>query len=171
MDALMIVLRLVHVVLGVFWAGTLFFLAGFLIPSVQDAGPEGGKVVQALQRRRFMDILPVVAVFNILSGLILYWRVSGGFRPEWSRSPMGMSLGIGAVASIVAFAVGAGVMRPATLKAGALTQTLAQLTDAAARDARQAEIQRLRMRSALAARWVASLLGVAVITMAVARYL
>lgn len=171
MDALMIVLRLVHVVLGVFWAGTLFFLAWFLIPSVRDAGPDGAKVVQALQQRRFMDILPVVAVLTILSGLILYWRVSGGFQPEWSRSPLGMSLGIGAVAAIIAFVIGAFVMRPATLKAGALTQTLAQLTDASARDARQAEIQRLRLRAARAARWVASLLVLAVVTMAVARYL
>ncbi|MBI2535838.1 MAG: hypothetical protein HYW06_02455 [Gemmatimonadetes bacterium] len=171
MDAFMIVLRLLHVALGVFWAGALFFLAWFLIPSVRDAGPDGAKVVQALQQRGFMNILPAAALLTILSGLILYWRVSGGFQPAWSRSPTGMSLGIGAVASIVGFGIGVGVMRPATLRANALSQTLGQLTEASARDARMAEIQGLRLRAARAARWVASLLLIAVITMAVARYL
>lgn len=171
MDALMIALRLVHVLTGVFWAGALFFLAWFLIPSVRDAGPEGGKVVQALQQRGFMNVLPVVALLTILSGLYLYWRVSGGFQPAWQHSPVGMSLGLGAVASVIGFAIGVGVMRPATLKAGVLTQTLAQLTDPGARDARMAEIQALRMRSAKAAQGVAGLLVIAVATMAVARYL
>lgn len=171
MDALMIVLRLLHVVLGVFWAGALFFLAWFLIPSVRDAGPDGAKVVQALQQRGFMNIVPAAALLTILSGVGLMWRVSAGFQPAWSRSPTGMALGIGAVAAIIGFGIGAGVMRPATLKAGALTQTLAQLTDASARATRTAEIQALRMRSARAARWVALFLMIAVATMAVARYL
>jgi len=62
-------------------------------------------------------------------------------------------------------------MRAATLKAGALSQTLAQLTEASAREARMAEIQALRLRAAKASRWVAVLLLIAVVTMAVARYL
>jgi len=170
-DALMIVLRLLHVVLGVFWAGTLFFVAWLLIPSVGDAGPDGAKVMQALQRRGMLNIVPVAALLTILSGLVLYWRVSGGFQPAWSGSPTGMSLGIGAVSAIVAFVIGVFVMRAATLKAGALSQTLAQLTEASAREARMAEIQALRLRAAQAARWVAALLAIAVATMAVARYL
>ncbi len=171
MDALMITLRLLHVVLGVFWAGALFFLAWFLIPSVRDAGPDGAKVVQALQQRGFMNVLPIAALLTILSGVVLMWRVSAGFQPAWSRSPTGMSLGIGAVAAIVAFGIGVGVMRPATMKANALSQTLPQLTEASARDARMAEVQSLRLRAARAARQVASLLAIAVATMAVARYL
>lgn len=171
MDPLMVTMRLLHVGLGVFWAGVLFFHAWFLIPSVRDAGPDGAKVVQALQRRGFMNILPIAALLTILSGGYLMWRVSAGFRPEWSRSPTGMTLGIGAVAAIVAFGIGVGVMRPATLRAGALSQTVAQLPDQSAREARMGEIMGLRTRAARAARWVAGLLVVTVGTMAVARYL
>ena len=171
MDALMIVMRLLHVVLGVFWAGALFFMAWFLIPSVGEAGPDGAKVVQALQRRGIMTVLPIAAITTILSGLVLMWRVSAGFQPEWSRSPTGMALGIGAVAAIVGFGIGLGVMRPAQMKAGALAETLATLTDPGARGTRMAEIQALRLRSGKAARWVAALLVISVATMAVARYL
>jgi len=170
-DLLMIVMRLLHVGLGVFWAGALFFMAWFLIPSVRDAGPEGAKVVQALQRRGFMTILPIAAIVTILSGVVLMWRVSAGFQPAWSRSPTGMAVGIGAVAAIIGFGIGVAVMRPATMKAGALAETLGTLADAGARDARMAEIQALRMRAAKAAQWVAGLLAIAVVTMAVARYL
>ncbi len=42
MHAVMIALRLLHILLGVFWAGTLFFIVTFLEPSVRAAGPEGG---------------------------------------------------------------------------------------------------------------------------------
>jgi hypothetical protein len=82
-----------------------------------------------------------------------------------------MALGLGAVASIVAFVIGVSIMRPATLKAGALAQSLPRVTDPAARDTRQAEVQGLRARAADAANWVAALLGLAVAAMAVARYL
>jgi hypothetical protein len=81
-----------------------------------------------------------------------------------------MALGLGAVASIVAFVIGVSIMRPATLK-GALAQSLPRVTDPAARDMRQAEVQGLRARAADAANWVAALLGLAVAAMAVARYL
>lgn len=167
----MLIMRLLHVGLGVFWAGALFFMAWFLIPSTRDVGPDGAKVVIALQRRGFMNVLPTTAVLTILTGLVLMWRVSAGFQPAWSRSPGGMSLGIGAVAAIVAFGIGVGIMRSATLKANALTQIVAQLTDVAAKEARVADIQALRMRAARAARWVAGLLAITVVTMSVARYL
>lgn len=171
MNVFTVILRLVHIGAGVFWAGGAIVVARFVIPSVQDAGPEGGKVVQALQKRGLMTALPAAAVLSMLAGFILYWRDSGGSGAAFSRSPFGMALGLGAAVSIVAFVVGITIMRPATMKAGALAQTLPQLTDAAARNARQAEIQALRTRAARAANWVAGLLGVAVLAMAVARYL
>ena len=39
MHALQLVLRLVHIVFGVFWVGAAFFLAMFLEPSIRAAGP------------------------------------------------------------------------------------------------------------------------------------
>ena len=51
---MMIVLRLLHVGLGVFWAGSLLFIALFLEPSVRAALPESGKVMQQLAKRRLL---------------------------------------------------------------------------------------------------------------------
>ncbi len=168
---MMIFLRLVHIILGVFWAGTLFFVVLFLGPSVRAVGPDGARVMQALQRRQFMNVMPVVAALTILSGLILYWRLSGGLAAGWVTSPFGLSLTVGGVASILAFAIGVFGMRAATLRASRLGAALASTPQGEERETSQAEIQRLRLRAATSARWVAGLLVIAVATMAVARYL
>jgi hypothetical protein len=44
----MALLRLVHIVSGVFRVGTMLFVAGFLQPAVAAAGPDGGRVMQRL---------------------------------------------------------------------------------------------------------------------------
>jgi uncharacterized membrane protein len=165
-----LILRTVHIVLGVFWAGAVFTVALFVQPAIAASGPEGGKVMGALVKRGFLNIIPAAAVGAILSGLWLYSRDSSGFQAEWMGSRMGMTLGTGAVLAIVAFVVGMLVMRASTLKAMALGQSAAQLTDAAAREAAMRQVQALRGRAALAVRVVAVLLALTVLAMAVARY-
>jgi uncharacterized membrane protein len=171
MSLLVITLRLLHIVLGAFWVGTLIFFALFLIPSVRDAGPDGAKVMAALQRRRFLDVMPAVAVVTILSGFWLYWRISGGFSSAWVTSPSGLALGIGGALAIVAFLIGVGIMRPAALRAGALAQQAGALPQGSERSAQLAIVQQLRSRSVTAGRGVAVLLALATALMAVARYL
>ena len=108
--------------------------------------------------------MPVAAGLTILSGIYLYWRVSGGFALDWISAPIGEALTLGSVTSIVAFVIGVFFMRPATLGVG-------RLNESEERDAISARIEDLKSRSRTYARWVALCLGVAVITMAVARYL
>src|SRR5438034_5087899 len=76
-DATMILLRVIHILSGVFWAGATFFLVGFLQPVVAASGPEGGRLMQRLtSQKRFQMAMPVAAGLTILSGLALYGRVS-----------------------------------------------------------------------------------------------
>jgi uncharacterized membrane protein len=165
-----LVLRVIHILCGVYWAGALLFVATFLEPSVRAAGPDGAKVMQGIMQRRFLDIMPAVALVTILTGLELYRKLSGGFDPTWMGSAYGASITGGAVAALVAFAIGVGVMRPAAKRVGPLAQSAQGLPEGSEREACLAEVQRLRRRSAIAGRWVATLLAVAVIGMAAARY-
>ncbi len=155
MDWLMVVLRLVHVVGGVLWVGMMAFTVVFLAPAIADVGPDGGKVMAALQRRRVMTVMPIIALLTIISGAWLMQRVYGGMA-GLTASRMGMTLLIGAAAALVAFLLGVVVMRPAMARAAVSTD--------------QAEIQRLRARGAAVGRVVALLLIVAAAAMAVARY-
>lgn len=171
MDPLVIVLRLVHVVCGAVWVGMVTFATFFLQPAVQEVGPDGGKVMGAIQRRGLMTVVPLLAVATLVSGLWLYLRAAAGQHAVYARSPMGMAFGLGGLAAIVAFIIGMAVLRPSMLKAAALGQSLGPSTGAEERQRLMAEAQRLRARAATAGRATAYLLFLSVAAMAVARYL
>ena len=171
MNAGVIALRLLHIVLGVYWVGAIFFFVTFLQPSVRDAGPDGMKVVQQIVRRGYLNILPVIAGLTLLAGLALYWRDAKAMDGVWMSSGIGRGLTVGAVAAIVAFVVGVFVMRRSTVRAMALGQSMAQVAEGPDRQARMAEIDRLRRRAMVSSHWVAGLLLIAAAAMAVARYL
>ncbi|MGQ0642878.1 MAG: hypothetical protein ACT4P6_19200 [Gemmatimonadaceae bacterium] len=170
MDPVLVVVRLLHVGLGVFWAGSVFFTAFFLAPALRDAGPDGAKVAAGLMRRRMFDVIPIVASLTIISGLWLYWEASLGFHPEYMGSSVGITYGIGALAAIFALALGLVFVRPAMLEAARLTQSAASAAGAA-RDAQLAAAQQARVRGALFTQVVTLLVGIAVATMAVGRYM
>ncbi len=165
----MVALRIIHIGSGVFWAGSLIFLVFFLAPAVARAGPEGGRVMQELQKTRLAQVMPAVALLTILSGAWMMWTLSGGMHPRFFRSGYGISLSIGAAASIIALIIGVAVMRPAQMRMGELGPRMADATD----DERVrlgAEMSRLQTRTARLSQAVAWLLIVAVVTMAAARY-
>ena len=169
MDITLVSVRLLHVALGVFWAGSVFFTAFFLAPALRDAGPDGAKVAAGLMRRRLFDVLPIVASLTILSGLWLYWKASLGFRPEYMGSSVGITYGIGAVAAILALALGLIFVRPAMLNAARLTQSAASAAPAE-RELQLAAAQRARERAASVTQLVTVLVLIAVIAMAIGRY-
>ena len=171
MDPLVIVLRLIHVVAGALWVGMVTFVTYFLQPALQEAGPEGGKVMAAVQRRGIMTVMPILAVATLVSGLWLYLRAAGGQHAEFGRSGPGMAFGLGGLAAIAAFLTGMTVMRPAMLKAVALAQSLGPSATPEERQRVGAEAQRLRTRAGVAGKAVNHLLFLVVAAMAVARYL
>ena len=166
MDSVLLLVRVLHIVSGVFWAGTLMFMAFFLFPSIRDAGPEGGKVVAQLTRRRFTEITPVIALVSILSGFWLYWRASAGFESAYMGSTAGMTYGVGAAAAVLSLIIGLSVVRPSMKRAAALMAASGGKPDEAA----MVQIQRLRGRAGKGGQVVALLLLVAVSAMAVGRY-
>jgi uncharacterized membrane protein len=166
MDPLLIVLRIVHVVGGVFWAGGMLFVTHFFEPAVRDSGPDGAKVMQALQKRRYTDVMPVVAAFTLVSGFWLYFRTFG-VGP--GASGPALWLGTGGLLALAAFVVGMTLVRPSAARVGALGVELAQAPPER-KDALAAEVARLRGRMRLGGRIVAGLLGITILCMAVGRY-
>ncbi len=171
MDPLVIVLRFVHVVFGAIWVGMVVFATFFLMPAVQEAGPDGGKVMAAVQRRGLMTVMPLLALGALISGIWLYLRAAAGMHAEFARTPVGMAFGLGGLAAILAWLLGVVVLRPAMMKAMALGQSLGPSTSAEERQRLMGEAQRLRARAAASGRATAYLLLFAVTAMAVARYL
>jgi len=171
MDLYVVVLRLLHIVFGVLWVGFACFVPFVLMPSLMDAGPAAGPVMGAIQRRGLPKIMSAFAGITILAGILLLRRVSGGFRPEFMGSHMGMALSIGALAALIAFAIGMIMVRPAMTKAATLSEGLGSVTSDSERAALMATIGALRTRGAAGGKWVAWLLLFALAAMASARYL
>jgi uncharacterized membrane protein len=167
----LIVLRIVHIVGGIFWVGSGLFTSFFLVPALGRLGPAGaGPVMGALQQRRLFTILPVVAVLTILSGFRLLQIVSAGFSSAYFDSRTGQTFLWSGVAAVIAFLLSLLVARPAMVRMGQISASMATMPEAE-RGARSAEIGRLRRRSSVASIAATALLLGAAIGMAVARYL
>lgn len=171
MHTVLIVLRLLHIVLGAFWVGAVLFVSLWLQPAIRDAGPDGMKVMAGIGKRHYMAVAPLAAILTLLSGLALYWRVSGGMQAVWIGSRMGLAFTAGGAAAILAFAFGMLVLRPSMMRIMALGPATQQLPEGAERTAALAELQRLRQRAGLGGNLVTGLLLFALCAMAVARYL
>ena len=171
MQAVIIILRSTHIVLGVFWAGTALFLNTLLAPSLAAAGPAGGRVMQELGQRRFHDVLGLVSTLTILSGASLLWLDSGGFARAWVLAPMGMGFCIGCLAAIAACLVGLLAVRPLVVRMDQMHGELMEARTEALRGSHSGRLGIMREQVTYRSRWIAWFLGVAVLAMAVARYL
>lgn len=171
MTAEILVLRLVHILGGMFWVGSGIFTSFFLMPALAQAGPAAGQVMAGLQRRRLFTFLPVVALLTILSGFRLMWIASVGFSPAYFASTSGRTYAWSGVAAIVGFVVAIVIARPAAVRAAGLGATLAATTDSATRASLTATLDGLRRRSSVASSISVALVLLAAMGMSVARYL
>ena len=167
----LIVLRLIHVLGGIFWVGAGLFNLLFLAPAMAAAGPAAGPIMQVMKRRRIFVIMPTVALLTILSGLRLMMIVSGNFGGAYFRSDAGAAFAFGGACAIVAFVIGVAFAMPAQRRLGAIGPELAAAADDATRARLQAEASRLQGRMRRAGPATAILLVLAAVAMAVARYL
>jgi uncharacterized membrane protein len=167
---LTLVLRFAHVFCGALWVGMMAFQVFFLAPSLAEVGPDAGKIMGAMMKRRVPVIMPIIALITIVSGMWLFQRMSGGNIGALMATPMGKGFAFGGVVALLAFLIGIVVMRPAMMRSMQLMQAL-PTAPPAERANMQAELQRLRARGNSLGNLVAVMLLVTLAAMAVARYL
>jgi uncharacterized membrane protein len=163
MNVYVIVLRILHIGAGIFWAGCLLVLFRFLIPTARGVGPAAGPFMGRLTgEEKFGQIAGAAGVITILSGALLYWHDFGAVFPF--NAPM-TGFAIGAVAAITLWVVGTTMFRPANEKLGELGARAAQGEDVGA-EMGQAAAKRDRLIPVLT-----TLLIIAILSMAISRYL
>lgn len=164
-------LRLLHIGAGVFWAGALFFNALLLEPATRQLGPQGGAVMQALVRSGMQRLMLGSSIVTILAGAALMARNAMTSNGVWMGSPMGITISIGAATALIVFIIGFGVTLPALKKLGMIGPAIASAADERQRQELQAQAQALSARLRVTLRVNATLLGLTVVTMAIARTL
>lgn len=169
MSGELLVLRLVHVLGGIFWVGGMMYMTFFLGPALAQAGPAAAPVMAGLQQRKALVWFPVIAVITILAGIRLMMISSLGFQSAYFASTSGKVYLISGLASVIALVLGLAVVRPGMQRMAGIAARLAT-ADEAERATLQAEVARLRSSGAMMQRVVTWLLIGAAVGMAVGRY-
>jgi hypothetical protein len=169
MQAELLLLRLIHIIGGIFWVGSGLFNAIFLLPVLGQVGPAAAPVMVALQKRRMTTVLPIVALLTILSGIRLMMITSSGFSRSYFAMPSGKTYAVSGLLAVVSLLLGVIVSRPAAMRMMELSRMAASAeTD---RQRLGAEIRSLQRRAAYSSSIAIALILLSAAGMAVARYL
>jgi hypothetical protein len=171
MDTYMVVLRIVHILAGVFWVGAAFTTILFLQPTAREVGPAAGPFMAHLAgKKRLVDWVLRAAGLTILAGLLMYWRASGGLDRDWITSAQGLALTIGALCGIGAFSLGLSVVRPSIMATLAIGAEVAA-SGGPPTPEQASKLQALQERGKAVGQIIVPLLVIAVSGMAAWRYL
>ena len=111
MDYVLLILRLLHVLGGIFWVGGALVMAFFITPTIMATAEAGQKFMERLlTQTKFSRAMTIAALSTIIAGFILYWIDSAGFTSDWMMAGPGIGFGIGAFFALIGF--GAGMMIP-----------------------------------------------------------
>ena len=167
MQALIVVLRLLHIVSGAVWVGAVVFTAFFLMPTIAAAGPGGGAFMREFGKRKIPQVMMSLMAITVLSGLGLMGVIASQTDGTWFSSPMGRVISLGAAIAIVASVYGAVVNRPVGMR---MQKLGAEIQGGQPTPAQAAEMQALQSKLRVASQVVAVMLLLAVAAMAVGRY-
>jgi hypothetical protein len=166
-DQLLIALRIVHEVFGVFWVGTAFFVTLFLEPRLRGLGP----AIQGAVMRALMPVLSpamlIAAMLTIGAGtamaiLLRRFMLSAFFSSGW-----GWAMLIGFVTAMCAFTIGLALITPTGLRMDKLGRGMA---GRAPKPEELREMEGLSRKLSTLSRADMVLVLVAVGAMAVSRY-
>lgn len=101
------VLRFVHIIAGIFWAGGAVLMNLIIGPAIGATGDAGKQFVGHLMGKTiFSKFMLASGAITVLAGSILYGIDSNWFSSGWMMSPTGTGFGIGAVSGIIALVFG-----------------------------------------------------------------
>jgi hypothetical protein len=164
MSSFDLTIRVIHVLGACIWLGAAFFIAWFLMPAMREAGPDGGKVMAAVQKRGWVVLMPVIATVTVLTGFWLYRPYMG------AEGNAAKYLGFGGVLGVIALVIGGGVVGRNMSKADKLSAGAMALTDAAARAAARNAANALRAQTATWVKIMSVLVIITAVLMTIAMY-
>ena len=170
MNTLFLSARVLHILFGAIWLGAAIVVSFFLLPAIEQAGPDGGKVVAGMIRRKFDKFIPSIGGITVLTGFFLYWHYTAGFDPAMSASMGGRVFGAGGILGTIALIIAGSVVARNMRKVVALMKQASETADAHSRAPILEQAGQLRRQAGKAGRIVALLLIVTMVLMALGHY-
>src|SRR5689334_24270806 len=98
---LFVILRFVHIIAGIIWAGGSIMMNLIIGPTIAATGESGKQFAHHLvSKTGFTRLMMASAGITVLAGIILYGLDSNWFQSGWMFSNQGIIFGIGAVAGM-----------------------------------------------------------------------
>lgn len=120
-----LVLRLIHIVSSVCWAGGAFVFFLFVEPTAKALAPTGMQFVQHMtSKRQFSQFMGISSTLTVLSGALLILQRAGGDWIRYVSSGPGLGFTIGAVVGIIVYFIGTFGIRPRAIRMGQLGQQI-----------------------------------------------
>ena len=164
-----LILRIAHIGGGVIWVGSAILYLFLLVPAAKSAEAAGQKFMQNFGPR-FGALMRIVTTTTVLSGVLLYARFFTGSISFIWQTVAGFTFFLGALAAIVSYVIGAAVISPTQEKISALGAEMAS-AGGPPKPEQVTEMNRLQASVMKVYRFDFVLLVMAVVAMAVGRYL
>jgi uncharacterized membrane protein len=168
----LIVFRIVHIMAGIAWAGSVFLFVLYVQPSVAAIAPAGAPfMAELLGKRRLVNVLISLGSTTVIGGLFLYWHDWHAYATfgTWIRSRFGVVMTAGAIAAILALVIGILGTRPNVTRLLGMGRQAAEAGGPTPELA--AEMARTQARLKAFARMSLGLIALAALGMSIARYL
>ena len=141
--AYLLVLRFVHIIASVCWAGGGFIMFLFVEPTAKALAPTGMQFLQYMvNKRRFSIFMVVSSTLTVLSGALLIWQHGNGQWLEYVQTGPGLGFTLGSIVGIAVYFVGMFGVNPRALKLTKLGQEI-QAAGGPPTPAQGAELHRL----------------------------
>ena len=103
----LLVLRFVHVVASVCWAGGGFVNFLFIGPTAKELAPAGMEFLTHMAgKRRFNPFMVINSTLTVLSGALLLWAATGGDLVTYIQTGPGLGFALGSLTGVIVFFVG-----------------------------------------------------------------
>lgn len=103
----LLVLRFIHIVSSVCWAGGAFIFFLFVEPTAKTLAPEGMQFVQHMVvKRRFSIFMVISSTLTVLSGALLILQIAGGRWLSYVETGPGLVFTIGSAVGIFVYFIG-----------------------------------------------------------------
>jgi len=165
-----IVLRFVHVIASVCWAGGGFIFFWFVEPTAKALEPVGMQFIQHMAgKRRFNMFMVINSTLTVLSGALLLWNATSGNLATYMSTGPGLGFVLGSLVGIAVYFVGMFGVGPRAGKLAKIGEAI-QIAGGPPTPEQVAEMQKLDKEMSMFSKIDFWMVALSLALMATARY-
>jgi uncharacterized membrane protein len=121
----LLVLRFIHIVASVCWAGGGFIFFLFVEPTAKALAPTGMQFVDHMvTKRRFSIFMVVSSTLTVLTGAVLIWQHASGNWLSYVKTGPGLGFALGSMVGVAVYLVGMLGVNPRAIRLSKIGQEI-----------------------------------------------